>query len=39
VAALETHDRSRAICEQINYFAFAFIAPLTAEHDNIFCHH
>ena len=37
VAALETHDDVGLLGEPVDDLAFAFVAPLGADHDNI-CH-
>jgi len=38
VAALESNHRVRPIGEQIDDLALAFIAPLGADHHDIYCH-
>ena len=38
VAALEAHHRVRLVGEQIDDLALAFVAPLQADHDQIFTH-
>ena len=38
VAALETHDTAGFFRQPVDYFTFAFIAPLGADYYNIFSH-